>query len=319
MSLRRSAAAACAALALAGGVAGCRSTSDLEQQYTSTGIVVGSGTSTDSRIVAAIYARALRGTGAQVSTDLGVGDRIDYVRALESGRISVVPDDTASLLAFFQRTQAEATPTAGAQPGGDTAATSPDAGAVSELEKALSKALPAYLRVSDAALASRGQAVVVDAATARSLGLHTLSDLAPHCAGMDASLVAGLVSDAQVRGALADAYHCTFARVEAASTPADSARAVSSGAVDAGGVTTLSPAASEAAFTVLDDDLDALPSGDIVPLYRTGSLGDDQVRALDRVAGELTTDDLAHMVRQVDVDGRSVDDVVGEWQAQHGV
>src|SRR5699024_9125981 len=86
---RRAAAAAAATLAVAVGLTGCKSTTALEQEYVSTDIVVGSGTSTESRIVAAVYAEALRGTGIGVSTDLGVGDRFDYVRALQSGRISV--------------------------------------------------------------------------------------------------------------------------------------------------------------------------------------------------------------------------------------
>ncbi|WP_182348147.1 glycine betaine ABC transporter substrate-binding protein [Tomitella gaofuii] len=322
MRYRRSAAAAAAVVTAAVALTGCRSTTALEQEYSSTQVVVGSGVSAESRIVATIYAEALRGTGIGVSTDLGVGDRFDYVRALESGRISVVPDDTASLLAFFQRSNMQDTP--GTAPdaqkaGGDTAATSDEPGAVSAVEEALSRALPQYLRVSDAALAERGQTLIVDDGTARKWDLHNVSDLAAHCADANASLAAGLVSDAQVRAALAESYGCTFAAVDVVGTPADAADAVTQGLSEVGGVTTLSPAASMDGFTALEDDRDSLPAGNIIPMYRTASLGDRQVEALNNVAGELTTDDLAAMVRRVEVDGLSVADVVGEWRAQHGV
>ncbi|QDQ97249.1 glycine betaine ABC transporter substrate-binding protein [Tomitella fengzijianii] len=322
MRYRRSAAAAAAVLTVAVALTGCESTTALEQEYSSTQLVVGSGASAESRIVATIYAEALRGTGIEVSTDLGVGDRFDYVRALESGRVSVVPDDTASLLAFFERSNAEnvrnAAPDA-EKSGGDTAATSDEPGAVGAVEEALSRALPQYLRVSDAALAERGQRLIVDDSTASKWGLHSVSDLAAHCADTDASLVAGLVSDAQVRAALADSYRCTFAAVDVVGDPADAADAVSQGRSAVGGVTTLSPAASMDGFTTLEDDRETLPTGNIVPLYRAGSIGDRQVEALNNVAGELTTDDLAAMVRRVEVDGRPVADVVGDWRAQHGV
>lgn len=329
MRYRRAAAAAAATLAVAVGLTGCKSTTALEQEYVSTDIVVGSGTSTESRIVAAVYADALRGTGIGVSTDLGVGDRFDYVRALQSGRISVVPDDTASLLAFFERAERTGALPAGGAPGdqaagadkagGDTAATSQDAGAVGALEESLSMALPEYLRVSDAALAEREQTLIVDDATARRLGLHSLSDLAPHCADLRASLVVGLVSDAQVRDALERGFGCTFAGVAPAGTAADAAGAVADGSVQVAGVTNLAPAASSGRFTVLEDDRDAMPAGNLIPLFRAGSLGDAQIQALNTVAGELTGEDLATMVRQVDADGRSVPDVVGDWRAQHGV
>ncbi|MDN5760368.1 MAG: hypothetical protein L0H59_17905 [Tomitella sp.] len=319
MRYTRPAAAVGAVLAIAVGLSGCKSTSALEQEYVSTDIVVGSGMSTESRVVAEIYADALRGSGIEVSTDLGVGDRLDYVRALESGRISVVPDDTASLLAFFRQVSADkAAEAAGRKSQVDSAATSPDAKAAGGQASELSTMLPGYLRISDAALASREQSLVITDGSARQWNVHTVSELASHCGNLEASVVAGLVSDAQLRNALADDYDCRFADVQVVDDAADAAAALGDGSAEVAAVTNLSPAAHEDGLTVLDDDRDALPGGNLVPLFRAGTLQDEQIRALNKVAGELTSKDLGDMVRKVDVDGRKIGDVVGDWRAQHG-
>lgn len=59
----------------------------------------------------------------------------------------------------------------------------------------------------------------------------------------------------------------------------------------------------------------AMPALNVVPLMRTGVLTTAQVKALNVVAGELTSDDLAEMGEAVRVDGRGPDRVAGDWLA----
>lgn len=323
MRYRRTIAAIGAAVAVAVGVSGCKSTNALEHEYPATGVVVGSGSSTGSRLVAEIYADALRGTGIAVTTDLGVGDRLDYVRALGSGRISVVPDDTASLLAYFRHTADRAGGAGGADDeiAGDAGADAhPDGaqGSTDPLVAPLSRALPGYLRIGDAARAARTETLVVAEGSAQRLGLRSVSDLSGHCSDLRASFVAGPVSDGQVRSALADVYGCSFDGVALVDTPAQAADAVSAGTAAVAAVPNLSPSVGQGGLTALDDDRGALPSGHIVPLFRAAALQDEQIDVLDTVAGELTSKDLAAMIRSVRVDGEGIDEVVGRWRAQHG-
>lgn len=56
-------------------------------------------------------------------------------------------------------------------------------------------------------------------------------------------------------------------------------------------------------------------AANVVPLMRTGALTTAQIKALNVVAGELTSDDLADMGEEVRGGERSPDQVAGDWLA----
>jgi osmoprotectant transport system substrate-binding protein len=69
---------------------------------------VGSADFTESKILAEIYSQALKAKGVESSTKLGIGSREIYIKALQDGSITAVPEYTGNLLLNFD-TNATAT------------------------------------------------------------------------------------------------------------------------------------------------------------------------------------------------------------------
>ena len=128
-------------------VAGC-SLSDpvLDPDPATLPVVVGSGDSSYSELIAEIYAGALARTGSEVRVEPRLGDRAAYLAALDSGRVTLVPELTGSFLAYLNPAATQSKP--------------------DDVRDALSKALPEGLSISDYAGAQRRASFVVGKATA---------------------------------------------------------------------------------------------------------------------------------------------------------
>lgn len=297
--------------ALAIGLVACGSTVDAD--YVATHPIVGAADTTQSRIVAEIYAAALRGAGAQITTDLAVGDRADAIRAVESGRVTIVPDHSGALIEFFQPGVPVVLP-----PPLDPAAQG--AGAVAEQTyRQLASVLPEYLRVSDPALAEQQSALAMSTVTANALGVSTLAQLGPRCASMTLGVEPGMLNQETVLGVLAQADGCTFAKVVQVGSTEQAREMLVANEIQVAGTFVGAPGMAEDGVTALTFPVGQLPAESVIPLFRQGSLGDDEIRALNKVAGELTTEGLQDMVRAVDQDGRRIDAVVADWIVAHGI
>lgn len=304
--LVRKLAVAAPILALTLGLSACAD--DAEAGFDATHAVVGSSNATDSRIVAEIYAAALRGTGKAVTTDLAVGDRADAIRALEAGRLTVIPDHTGALIDYFQ-------PGAPAAP-----VTGPDAAetVVAQTAERLSGVLPEYLRVSDPALAQQQPALALATAEANRLGVSTIAELGPHCGALRLGVEPGMLNQDLVLRSLADADRCAFAEVVQVGSAEDARAGLAADEIQVAGTAVGAPGLDQDGVTMLAFPAGQLPAENVIPLFRRGSLTDNEIRALNKVAGELTTEDLADMVAQVDSGGRPIDAVVGQWLSEHG-
>lgn len=258
-------------------------------------VVVGSGDTAASRVLAEIYAGSLRSTGVAVTTDTGLGDRSDYLEQLDAGVVTVVPEFTGRLLRYYD-------------PG--SRAKEQD-----EVFDSLSKALPQGLSISDFATAEDLSAVAVSEQDARRLNLETLDQLVPFCAAASATFAPEFEVDA-----LSDLPECTFARTSTVTDGAAAVRALAGPSVQDGirvaGVTTASPDIADAQLVLLADDEHVFPAQNVVPLYRTGSLGESQITALNMVAGELTTADLAEMSGRIR-GGADPTEVARTWLDAH--
>ncbi|AOW91992.1 amino acid ABC transporter substrate-binding protein [Rhodococcus sp. WMMA185] len=242
-------------------------------------IVVGAGDSAESRILAEIYAGALRSTGASVSTDPGLGDRTAYLGALDAGDVTVVPELTGELLRYYDPRSTE---------------TEQD-----DVFVALSRSLPQGLSVSDFALAEDESVLAITPEISDRLALTTVDGLIPLCSTATVVLAPSFEADA-----LADLSGCAFAQTRAATDDAAAVAeltdpAPADGSVRVAGVTTASPDVAGADLVLLSDPDHVFTAQNVVPLYRTGSLDESQVKAMNVVAGELTTADLADMIGQV--------------------
>ncbi|MBD0321766.1 MAG: hypothetical protein ICV72_00065 [Aldersonia sp.] len=112
-------------------------------------VVVGSGDSSASEILAAIYAETLARSGSTVRTDLALGDRPQYLAALDAGRITLVPEQSGALLDYLN-------PNAPATDSDDVYA-------------ALNRSLPEDLSVSDYADAEVGAPTRAETAVAQNV------------------------------------------------------------------------------------------------------------------------------------------------------
>ncbi len=268
----------------------------VESKQSTGTVIVGSGNSVHSELIAEIYAGALARAGGHVDVVPKVGDRAEYLAALDNGRITLVPDTTGELLRHF-----------------DSAATQTEPDAVFE---ALNRSLPEGLSVSDYATAQDADALAVLDSTATKYGSPGLEKLAPHCG----ELALGVTADEAVAAttALASVYGCTFGTVR--TYPAgELSSALLDGEVQAAVLPGVAPVLTDQRVVVVPDDDYAFPAQNVVALFRKASLTDAQTLKLNVVAGELTTTDLADMVGKVRDGDQRPADVARTWLDLHGV
>lgn len=291
---------------------------------------IGAGSSPQSEILAEVYAGALARAGAPTVVVHRLGQRSDYVAALDSGAVAVVGDDSGDLLAAFDDSSPARVPDRPGQDG--LSETGRGAGSVAAglpaVADALSRALPAGLGVSDIADGTdlRPQFVLSEAVASRFP--HGLSALSPDCSSLKVGIAAGNQLDPlrpardarrDVVAPLRAVYGCEI--TEFTELPDDSAlqTALRQGRVQAGVLT--APAAllpgGGGGLVPVADPAYAFRAQNALPLYRLGRLSGTELRKLNYVAGELTTADLAAMVRQVRDEKVVAASVAQEWLDKH--
>ncbi len=119
---------------------------------------VGSANFPENVVLADIYAVALQGAGAKVSTQLNIGSREKYIPAIKDGSIDLIPEYNGTLLQYFDKGAAATTPSA--------------------VYAALQKATPPNLLVLPQSEAQDSDAIVVTQATASKYNLKSIADLA---------------------------------------------------------------------------------------------------------------------------------------------
>ncbi len=109
-------------------------------------------------------------------------------------------------------------------------------------------------------------------------------------------------------------YGCDFTAAEVLPA-AEAARAVSDRRADAAELGTLAPEAS--GLTLLADPDRRVSDDAVVPLYRRSAVTTTQARAMNAVAGELKTADLAAMTAQVAAGSSTAEAEAGAWLGAH--
>ncbi|MGK8510027.1 glycine betaine ABC transporter substrate-binding protein [Nocardia asiatica] len=263
-------------------------------------ITVGAGDSVESSVLAEIYAGALARTGTRTAVAARLGGRADYLAALDADRVQVVAEHSGALLAHFDVPAAEQLP--------------------KKVAEAVSAALPEGLVISDFADgADLRPRVLLTAQAADRDKVRSVGDLAPRCGELTVGVAVtpGLIPSGgsdRVRG-------CDFAATVAFPDPAALRKALLDGRVQAGllsGPPELAPGAT-GGLAVLSDDGYAVRPENVLPLFRKGLLDQRQIKKLNYVAGELTTDELAVMIRRVRDEGAAPGDIARDWLDQHAL
>jgi osmoprotectant transport system substrate-binding protein len=263
-------------------------------------VIVGSFGFSESRTIAEIYSQALEARGLIVQRAFDIGSREVVEPALEQGKVDVVPEYLGTALRFL----------------GVERRTNPHA--------ALAEAFaPRGVTVLDPAPAENKNGIVLTQATAQRLRARTISDLGP----VAPTLVFGGPPECPERPlclpGLASVYGLRFK----AFRPLDSGgpatvAALEGGEIDVALLFTSDGHLATGQFVLLDDDRGLQPAENVVPVVRTAVVerhGTAVVDTLNRVSGELRTQDLTELNRRVDIDGVPAKQAAGDWLRQHGL
>ena len=259
-------------------------------------IIVGSANFPESALIANIYAEALKAKGVEATTNLNIGSREVYLKALQDGSITLVPEYTGVLLQYF-----------------DTAATAVSS---EDVYTALVAATPDGLEVLNKSEAEDKDAVVVTKATADANNLKSIADLAP----VASTFILGGPSEWETRPTgvpgLKSVYGLTFKEFKALDAGGPlTLNALTGDTIQAGNLFTTDPAIPANDLVVLEDPKNLFAAQNVVPLISSSSNSPEVTAALNAVSAKLTTENLTELLTKVTVDKQDSVQVAQEWVA----
>lgn len=300
--LRTVAIAALAATALV--VTACGSSSDPLETSAGTDsageIVIGSANFTESELIAEIYAAALTAKGINASTHLDIGAREVYLQAMEEGSVTLFPEYTGGLLAYYD---AES-----------------DAHSPEDVYADLQQALPEDLQVLDYSPAQDQDSVTVTRETAEKYGLESIGDLAP----VAGEMTLGGSSEWQTRAdgpeGMKELYGVEFKDYKVLDPGGPlSVKGLQTGLVHATDIFTTDPAIEENDFVVLDDPENLFLAQNIVPLIATSAATAEVNDVLNAVSAKLTTEGLTEMLKEIGDTKADPADIASAWISDNGI
>lgn len=288
--MKRTLAVVVAAAALV--VSACGSKEDLGgsgQQAASGEVVVGSADFTENKILAEIYAGALKTTGAKVSVKAGIGARELVVKALQDKSLGVVPEYSGNLLNYFDKANATTES--------------------EEVYTALKSKTPSGLEVLEKSAAEDKDVLVVTKATADG-GVKSIADLG---AGKYALGAAGEWAQ-RWQAKIKDLYGVTFTEIKTTDAGGPiTVDALKDGTVQVANLYTTSADIKANDFVELKDPKAMYPAQNVVPLLRSDAVDAKGKEALNKVSAALTTEKLAELVKRVDVDKDTIANVAADF------
>lgn len=281
-------------------VAGCASQSSIVPAHEDTPVVVIETASfAEVEIVGHIYGNALKRQGWRVQPRPQSGTQAEAVESVTNGEATFTVGFTGELLQMFD----PASP----------------ATAADEVYPAMMAALPEGVTAADPAPAEDTPAYAVTRNTSESYGLRTMSDLAGRCGEFTLGARREVLADAELSTSVGQTYDCAFAnRVALGPNPRTVSEALRSGEIGVGVVRSADPVLHPEDMMVLDDDDNAITAQNIVPVFRKGSLSEDQLALVNRVSGELTTDDVRELLLGVEFGTAPPVSLADFWLDEHG-
>jgi osmoprotectant transport system substrate-binding protein len=263
-------------------------------------VVVGSAAFTESTVVAELYAQALKAKGVEASTKLNIGSREVYLKALQDGSVSIVPEYTGNLLLNY-----------------DPNATATTA---EELAEALPKVLPPEFKLGTPSAAVDQDVYVVTKEYSEANGVTSLADLKK----VAADAVLGGPSELEKRPygpeGLEQVYGAKIKQFKPYDSPAVRSRDLNDGKIQIGEFFSTEAVIPDNGYVVLEDPQAMILPQNVVPLMRAEVAGNTTATAaLDAVQQALTTEELTALNKKVDTDKEDADDVAGEWLTSKGL
>ncbi|HEX6345519.1 ABC transporter substrate-binding protein [Umezawaea sp.] len=295
--MKRSLAVVVAAAALL--ASACGSAEDLSgsgQQAASGEVVVGSADFTENKILAEVYAGALKTAGLKATVKSGIGARELVVKALQDKSLGVVPEYTGNLLNYFDKTNATTT--------------------AEDVYSALKSKTPSGLSVLDKSAAEDKDVLVVTKATADA-GVKSVADLAGK-----PDFVLGAAGEWAQRweAKINEVYGVKFKEIKTTDAGGPvTVDALKGGTVQVANLYTTSADIKANDFVELADPKNMYPAQNVVPLLRSDALDDKGKAALNKVSAALTTEKLAELVKRVDVDKETIANVAADFLSKEKI
>ena len=289
------------------GLTACGSSEDPLASASSTGsasasasggpIVVGGANFSESTLLAEIYAGALKAKGIDATTKPNIGSREIYLRALEDNSVQVFPEYTGALAFNYDKAYT---------------GTDPD-----EVYQHVQQVLPKTLTVLDKSAAEDNDSIVVTQATADKYKLKSIADL--KAVANDLTLTAPPEFKGRPQGipGLEKTYGVTFKSFRPL-TGQGIVQALKNGQADAANIFSTDPAIAANGFVQLEDTEKLFGSQNIVPLVRADR-ADEVKAALNAVSAKLTTEAVAGMLKQTDIDKKDPKAVAQEFLTANGL
>jgi osmoprotectant transport system substrate-binding protein len=263
-------------------------------------VVVGSADFTESKILAEIYSKALKAKGVESSTKLGIGSREIYIKALQDGSITAVPEYTGNLLLNF-----------------DSNATATTA---EEVEKSLPAVLPPGLKVLKSSAAVNQDVYVVTKEFSAQHGITSLENLKKIAS---TSILGGppeLEKRAYGPPGLEKIYGAKFKEFRPYAKYPPKISDLDSNEIQVASFFTTDAVLAEKGYVQLEDPQSMILPQNVIPLVRS-DVADNAtaVAAMDAVQAALTTQELMELDRKVDNEHQEPAQVAGEWLTSKGL
>ncbi|MFN3339482.1 MAG: glycine betaine ABC transporter substrate-binding protein [Dietzia sp.] len=291
------------ALAIVGaaavGLSGCQAQSSIVPAHESDPVVVIETASFgEAEIVGHIYGNALLRSGSRVTARPQSGSQAEVVESVSAGDATFTIGFTGELLRTF-----------------DPGSTVVEA---DEVYAAMMAALPEGVTAADQAPAEDAPVYVVTRHTSETNGLRTMSDLAGRCGEFALGARQEVLADRELATAVGGTYDCGFGRrVALGPSPRAVFEALRAGQIGVGLVQSTDPVLDPDDMVPLDDDEDAILSQHLVPVFRKGSLSEDQLALVNRISGELTTEDVRELLLGVEFGTSTPIDLANYWLDSH--
>ena len=218
-------------------------------------------------------------------------------RALEDNSVQVFPEYTGALALFYDKTYT---------------GTDPD-----EVYAHVQEVIPDTMTVLDKSVAEDNDSIVVTKETATSKNLKTIEDLAPVAGELALAAPPEFKERPQGIPGLEKTYGVTFESFRPL-TGQGIVQALKNGQVDAANIFSTDPAIAANEFVQLEDTKKLFGSQNIVPLVRADR-AEDVKEALNAVSAKLTTEAIAGMLKQTDIDKKDPKAVAQEFLSTNGL
>ncbi|MDX2355756.1 glycine betaine ABC transporter substrate-binding protein [Dietzia sp. PP-33] len=284
---------------LAVALGGCQAQSSIVPAHVPDPVVVIETASFgEAEIVGHIYTNALMRSGSRVTARPQSGTQDEVVESVVDGDSTFTVGFTGELLRTFD----------------------PGSSAVrdEDVYAAMVAALPEGVTAADPAPAEDAPVYVVTRHTSETNGLRAMSDLAGRCGEFTLGARQEALTDRELATAVGGTYDCGFGRrVAMGPNPREVFEALRAGRIGVGLVQSTDPILDPDDMVPLDDDENAIPAQHLVPVFRKGSLSEDQLALVNRISGELTTEDVRELLLGVEFGTATPVELANYWLDSH--